>query len=340
MFKFGFPENLYLLLLLPVHLLFTFLALRKRKKLLNAFGSNQLVKRLMRSVNPQRRIMKALFPILGLFFLILAMARPQFGTRVETVKREGQDLIVALDVSVSMMAQDIRPSRLEKAKLEISSMLDRLQGDRIGLVAFAGDAFLQCPLTLDYGAAKMFLSAIGPDIVSLPGTSIANAVETSLKAFKEEEKTNKVLILITDGEDHTGRIPEVAEAAAEKGVIIHTIGIGTREGVPIPLQDSGQGFKKDRKGEVVLTRLDESVLAQLSEKTGGEYFLASANEQELNAIFRSIAEMDKKELSAKEVTIFDEKFQIFLAIGLILILVEFLIFESRKSISSWKGRFE
>ena len=340
MFKFGFPEFLYLILSLPAVAIMTHFAFRHRRRLLATFGDLVLVEKMSRSVSSRRRLIKAILPISALAFFVLALARPQFGTRVETVKREGQDIIIALDVSLSMLAQDIRPNRLEKAKLEIASMLDRLEGDRVGLVAFAGEAFLQCPLTLDYAAAKMFLSAMGPDMVSLPGTSIFDAVEKSLKAFEEQEKKNKVLILITDGEDHTGRIPEIGDQAVEAGVIIHTIGIGTPEGVPIPLQESGQGFKKNRDGGVVLTRLDESTLARVSEKTGGRYYRASANQQELDTIFTSIAEMDKKELSTKQVTLFDEKFQIFLAFGLVLLILELLIFESRKSYSTWKGRFE
>ena len=340
MFKFGFPEILYLLLLIPAALVFTYYGSRRRDRLLSRFAQPELVRKLSRSASAGRRKLKACLPILALFFLILALARPQFGNRIETVKREGQDIIVALDVSLSMLAQDIRPSRLEKAKLEIASMLDLLQGDRIGLIAFAGEAFLLCPLTLDYGAARMFLSAMGPDLISLQGTSIAEAVEKSLQAFEQQEKTNKILILITDGEDHSGRVSQAAEKAAEAGVIVYAVGIGSPAGIPIPLRESGGGFKKDENGNLVLTRLVESPLMELAEKTGGQYFRAAPDQQELDTILSSIAAMDKKELSTRQVTIFDEKYQIFLALGLLILAVEFLIFESRKTDGAWKGRFE
>jgi Ca-activated chloride channel family protein len=340
MFKFGFPEMLYLLTSVPLAALLVWLAMRRRKRLLAVFGEAHLISKLARTVSIQRRWFKATLSLVGLLLLLLALARPQYGTRVETVKREGQDIIVALDVSLSMLAQDIRPNRLEKAKLEIASLIDRLQGDRIGLVAFAGEAFVQCPLTLDYAAARMFLSSMDPRVIAVPGTSIAEAVEKSIKAFVEGETRNKVLLLITDGEDHTGRIPDIAERAVEEGIIIHTIGIGSSEGVPIPAAEEGSGFKKDREGTVVLTRLDEETLGLLAEKTGGHYFRASPNQGELDAIFETIEKMDKKELSARQVTLFDEKYQFFLAFGLILLGAEFLIPDSRRLRTRWKGRFE
>ena len=300
-----------------------------------------MVRKLARAVSTRRQRIKAAIVLVSLSLLLLALARPQFGTRIEIVKREGQDIFVALDVSLSMLAEDIRPSRLEKAKREVAQLIDRLEGDRIGLIAFAGEAFVQCPLTLDYGAARLFLSAMDPGLIPVPGTAIGAAVRKARDSFASEDRKSKVLIVITDGEDHLGGLDDVMAEAAEAGMIIYTIGIGTLEGIPIP--DGGAegkgGFKKDRQGQVILTRLNEDALRRLAETTGGEHFTVTAGAVALDRLYASIAAMDKQELAAREVTLFDEKFQPVLGLSLILLCAEFFLSGSRRLSQEWRGRF-
>jgi Ca-activated chloride channel family protein len=329
--------------LVPITGLFIYVAFRKRQKALERFGNLELVQRLCSGLSQRRRTFKAAVLLTGLSLLLLALARPQFGTRVETVTRAGQDIIIALDVSTSMLAEDIRPNRLEKAKREIASMIDRLEGDRIGLVAFAGEAFVTCPLTLDYGAARMFLSAMDPDLIPLPGTALAEAVRKARSAFVEAETKNKVLIIITDGEDHDGSLEEAVKGTAEDGIVIFTIGVGTPRGVPIPVYDESdrsQSFKRDPNGEVILTRLDEETLRMIADVSGGSYHRSTSRGIELEAIYDSVSMMEKKELSARQVTVFDERFQPFLALGLLLILIETLTGDVKRTRKEWRGRFQ
>lgn len=343
MFRFGTPEYLYLLIFVPLAIVFYGYARAQKKKALERFGDLVLINKLAQTRSPRREKVKTALFLVAVTALLVGFARPQFGTRVETVKQEGQDVFVALDVSLSMLAEDIRPNRLAKAKREVRELIDRLKGARIGLIAFAGDAFVQCPLTLDYGAAKLFLSAIGPESIPTPGTALAEAIKQAVSSFVGAEAKSKVLVVITDGEDHDGSVQEMAEKAAEAGIVIHTIGIGTPLGVPIPVaSDSGrkEGFKKDRQGEVVLTRLDESTLKEVSGMTGGQYYRVFAQGGELDDLYAMIAGMEKTELSTREVTLFGEKFQIAAELALILLVVELLISEGRKPSGEWKGRFQ
>jgi Ca-activated chloride channel family protein len=247
---------------------------------------------------------------------------------MEEVKREGVDIIVALDVSLSMQAEDIAPNRLEKAKHEISKLIDILQGDRIGLVAFAGMAHVQCPLTLDYSAAKLFLRMMDTDLIPRPGTAIGEAIKTSVKAFKQTERKHKVLILITDGEDHETEPVKEAEKAAEEGIRIFTIGLGSSQSVPIPLYDrfgNQVGFKKDRNGDVVTTKLDVTTLQKIAYTTDGKYYISTAGEAELEEIYDEINAMEKKELTSRQFTQYESRFQIFLLLDLFLLLFEIII---------------
>ncbi len=343
MFRFGLEQILILYLLVPLLGLFFWYAFRQRKKALHRFGHSGLVRKLACTVSRRGQGWKVVLTLSAVAFLVTALARPQFGTRLETVRREGQDIVVALDLSLSMLAEDIAPNRLEKAKHAIGSLIDRLEGDRIGLVAFAGEAFIQCPLTLDYGAAKMFLNSMEPDLVPVPGTAIGEAIDKSLSAFVAGEAKHKVLILITDGEDHPGEPLEAAEEASDQGVVIFTVGIGSPQGVPIPVIDQrGQrtGFKLDSGGEVVLTRLDEQTLQQIASAAKGRYFRATPGEDELDHIVEEVAAMDKKELAAQDIAQYEEQYQGFLAVALLLLAAEFFIPERRKLKGVWKGRFE
>lgn len=343
MFRFGAPEYLYLLIFVPLAILLYGYSRAQKKKALERFGDLVLINKLAPTRSPGRQKVKATLFLVAVTVLLVGLARPQFGTRVETVKQEGQDIFVALDVSLSMLAQDIRPNRLEKAKREVRELIDRLEGGRIGLIAFAGEAFVECPLTLDYGAARIFLSAMGPQLIPTPGTAVADAISKAVDSFVGGETKSKVLVVITDGEDHDGRVQETAEKAAEAGIVIHTIGIGKPLGVPIPMgSDSGrkEGFRKDRQGEVVLTKLNESTLREVAEITGGQYHRVSEQGGELDDVYTAIAGLEKSELSTREVTLFDEKFQIAVELALILLVVELLISEGRKPSPEWKGRFQ
>ena len=343
MFRFAFPQLLILLGLVPLLALFFVFAFRQKKRAMARFGRLEMMQKLARSVSPRRQILKVSLLAAAVLFMVLAAARPQLGTKLRNVKREGQDIIIALDVSLSMMAEDIAPNRLEKAKHEITSLIDKLQGDRIGLIAFAGRAFMQCPLTLDYGAARMFLDSMDASLIPQPGTAIGEAILKASGSFVEKERKNKVLILITDGEGHEGDPLEIAKVAAREGVVIYCVGIGSSKGVPIPLEDErgmDRGFKKDRDGEVVMTRLDELTLEKIALETGGKYYRASSGEVELDKIYEDISKMEKKALSSKQFAQYEDRFQGLLAVALLVLVLEVLIPEAKRIKKAWKGRFE
>lgn len=343
MFRFGFPHFLYVLILIPFLIVFFIWAFQQKKKALEIFGNLSLVEKLSGYVSKSHQIWKRIFLVIAVFFLILAIARPQLGTKMKQIKREGQDIVIALDLSESMIAEDIQPNRLQKARHEISSLINKFQGDRVALIGFAGKAFIQCPLTLDYSAAKMFLDAMEPEIMPIPGTAIAKAMEKALSCFNEKERKHKILILITDGEDHIGKPLEIAKLAARQGVVIYTVGIGSRKGVPIPVfdkQSNRTGYKKNRNGEVVMTKLDELSLEKIALETGGKYYRASPGEAELDKIYEDILKMEKKSLSSRQYTQFEDRFQPIIAFAVILLGWELLLSEKKRVKKTWKGRFQ
>ncbi len=312
---------------------FLYLAHRHKQTLLQRFGQIELLRRIMPGFDPARQMWKQVLFVLSYVFFVIALADPQIGTKLEEVKRTGVDVIVALDVSNSMLAEDIKPNRLQKARHEIDRFIDLLQGDRIGLIAFAGLAHLVCPLTLDYGAAKLFLKMMDTDLIPVQGTALADAIKTAIKAFNQKERKHKVLILITDGEDHEGDPVKAAEEAAKEGIIIYTIGIGSPQGVPIPVYDDyGRfvGFKKDRQGNVVTTKLDIQTLQKVAFITNGKYYIASSGQAELKKIYDEINKMEKKELSARRFAQYEDRYQIFAVLGLIFLLLEYFLPVRRK----------
>ena len=333
---------LYLLSIIPILIIFYWLVFRWKRKALSRFGNLELVQKLMQHFSRGRQVLKVAMIILTVLFLILALARPQLGTKLEQVKREGVDIFVAIDVSLSMKAEDIKPNRLEKAKHMVSKFIDLLQGDRIGLIAFAGEAFVQCPLTLDYGAAKIFLDIIDTDLIPTPGTAIGSAIMKAVETFEDRDRKHKVLILITDGEDHEGEPLKAAEVAEKQGVVIYTVGIGSPSGVPIPLHsESGRviGFKKDRNGQVVTSKLDEVTLQKIALQTGGKYYRATGSESELNKIYDEISKMEKKELASMKFSQYEDRFQIFVFMAIFLLVLEILLPERKRVKEEWKGRF-
>jgi len=326
------PIFVYVLIaVVPLSILLFWVAFKLKERAKRRFGNLDLIEKLSSSYSPAKHRLKILILIIALFFLLFSLARPQFGTKLTMLKRKGVDIVIALDTSLSMLAEDMKPNRLEKAKREVAGLIDRMKGDRVGLVAFAGVSFVQCPLTLDHSAAKMFLDIMDTGLIPRPGTAIADAILTSVKAFEQTERKFKVLVLITDGEDHQSDPVEAAKAASKEGIRIYTIGIGSVQGEPIPLRDrKGQvvGFKK-YKDEVVVSRLDEMTLQKIALETGGKYYHATAGEMELDKIYDEIARMEKKELEGKLLTQYEDRYQYFLIFSLIFLTLEFFISERK-----------
>lgn len=331
--RFFEPIYLIAILLIPVLILFFWWSISRRKALLAKFGDIPLIMRATSGISYQRQAGKAAMILAALLFLSLAAAKPQIGTRMEMVKREGIDIMIAVDVSRSMEAMDVKPgpiSRLAKAKQEIRSLLNPewLQGDRVGLMAFAGEAFINCPLTLDYSAARMFLDVMEPDFIPVPGTAIGSAIRKSIKGFNRRERKHKVLLLLTDGEDHGTKPEEAAEDARKEGIKIYAVGIGNPEGEPIPIFNKrGEriGFKKDEKGNVVVSKLNDEMLQKIAITTGGKYYRASPSELELDKIYEDIARMEKKELEGRLTLQYDDRFQWPLALALLFFVWEVFV---------------
>jgi len=343
--RFQNPELLNLLWFVPALLLLMLWAYRRRVRAEEKLAGRALLAKLVPGEAGPREALKGFLILAAVFFLVLGVSRIQSEDRLGavTVKRTGVDIIVALDTSTSMLAEDIQPSRLTRARQEIGRLLDRLRGDRIGLVAFSGRSFVHCPLTLDYGAARVFLEEFDPGLVPEPGTAIADAIRTAAGAFVREEAKYKVLVVMTDGEDHEGDPVEAAEKAADEGVRIFTVGFGRPDGEPIPLKDeSGNltGFKKDREGNVVMSRLNERVLERIALAGGGKYYRATATGAELDRIYDEISRMEKKELTSQIFTSYREWFHVPLALALLVLAVEFSLSNRRIVRREWGGRFE
>lgn len=335
---FARTDILNLLWLTPLLGLFFFWAFRSKRRRLERFVSPRLALRLSREYSRARAIVRV-FLLLGFFlFCILALARPQWGMRQEMVHRQGVDILIALDTSYSMNVEDIAPSRLAKAKAEIRTLMGKLKGDRVGLVAFAGSAMVQCPLTLDYGAIGLFLDAATTESIPDPGTSLAAAIKSANSAFIAKERRYKTLIILTDGEDLEGQVESAVDIAKEAGVIIYTIGVGTAEGRPIPDRDAKGDvveYHKDFGGQVVISRLDERALAQIAARTGGRYFRATTGENELDELYDDISKMEKKELESRLFQNFEDRFQYPLLPALVFLAAEASISERRRARASW-----
>jgi Ca-activated chloride channel family protein len=325
---FGQSVFLYLLMLIPFVVVFYLLVGRSRRRAIERLGNPVLIAVLSGRVSQGKRRWRAVLMLLTIAFVVIALARPQVGSRLELVEQQGVEVMVALDTSLSMMAQDVAPNRLERAKLAVVELMDRLPGARVGLVAFAGTSFVQFPLTTDLEAARLFLDAADVNTVSLPGTAIGDAIRTAARAFSEKELKYKVLILFTDGEDHDTDPIGAAREAAEQGVVIYAIGFGSPEGEPIPVRDATGAvtdFKKDRRGEVVLSKLDETTLREIAKATGGEYYRATASGKEIVQIVAAIEGMDKRELESKLMVQHVERFQIPAALALLALVGEFVL---------------
>jgi Ca-activated chloride channel family protein len=320
------PEQLWVLWLVPLLMVFLAWAGRARRAALRRFASEELLERLVPARSPARRRVKSALLILAVLALVVSLAGFKMGFEWEEIRRRGVDIVVVLDVSDSMLVLDTEAggtlSRLERAKREIRDLLQLLEGDRIGLVAFAGTAFLECPLTLDYGAAEIFLDSLAPDLIPVKGTAIGEAIRTAVEAFGESSSTSKAIVLMTDGEDHLGEAVAAAEAAAAAGIRIFTIGIGRDEGSPIP-QDGG-GFRRDSRGDIILSRLDEPTLQRIALATGGRYVRSVTGDVDLEQVYSLgiKATLEDQELGTSRQRRWKERFQWFVGAAILLLLLE------------------
>ncbi len=327
-------QYLHLLWLVPALAGFFWWSFRQKAKALKRFAEQHLAVRLVRGISTAKQFLKMGLFLLFLIFAVLALIRPQWGTKLETVRRTGIDIMIALDTSLSMETQDVVPSRLEKAKHEVRALIDVLQGDRVGLVVFAGMSLVNCPLTIDQSAVKLFLDIVDSQVIPRPGTNIGEAIRVATQAFSSKERRHKVLILITDGENLEGDPLSAAEEAKKAGVVIFSLGVGTGAGEPIPMRDEKgniTGYKKDETGSVVVSRLDEAMLEELSRLTGGRYFRATTGEEEIASIYDLVSQMDRKEFESKVYVTYVDRFQIPLGIALFFILVESFISDQKGS---------
>ncbi|MBL7048752.1 MAG: VWA domain-containing protein [Nitrospira sp.] len=328
--KFASPDSMHFIWGIAALLAFLFWARRKRAADLQRFAESSLLRHLIISLSERRQAIKISLTVCAIVIMIIALARPQWGFQWREVKRSGLDIIIAIDTSKSMLATDVKPSRMERSKLAVKDFIKRLRGDRIGLIAFAGSSFLQAPLTADYNGFMLSLDDLNIGTIPKGGTSITSAIETAMKSYEGGIKENKILIIITDGEDHGGKPIEMAEKAGADGLKIYTIGIGSADGELIPIINSQgqQTFLKDRSGNVVKTRLDEATLKSIALKTGGSYIRATSTEFGLELLYdEKLSKIEKRDIENKMAKQYEDRFQILLIFALILLCLELFISE-------------
>ena len=339
MFRFEHPDILYILIAVPLVALLFIWMLFWQKKALQRFGEWNVISRLIPGMSKPRLIFRFIIFMFALAFLIIGLANPQIGSKLVEGERKGIDLMVCLDVSNSMLAQDIKPNRLERAKQAISKMIDKLGNDRIGMIVFAGNAYVQLPITTDHSAAKLFLSTVNTKIVPTQGTAIGEALELAAKSF-DDETHSRAIIVITDGENHEDDAVKMAKTISDQGINIYTIGMGLPEGTPIPEYNQyGKqvGYKKDRQGTTVVTRLNESTLQQIAAEGEGIYVRANNTKAGLSKVFEEINALEKTEFESKMFSDYESRFQYFIAAALLLLIIELLIFERK---SKWLSKIK
>ena len=331
MFRFAHPDFLYLLFLLPVLVAFYIYARVVRKRAIKRYGNPVLLAELMPEVSTKRQHLKFWLLLGAIAMVIFVMAGPQFGSKLETVKRQGVEIMVCLDVSNSMLSEDVSPNRLDKAKQMLSRLTDGFTNDKMGLIVFAGDAFTQLPITSDYISAKMFLSSINPSMVSTQGTAIGAAINLASRSFTPDETTEKAIILITDGENHEDDAVGAAKAAAEKGIHINVVGMGDPKGAPIPI-DGSNNYLKDNDGNVVITKLNEQMAQEIAAAGNGMYVRADNTNSAQKGKQKEIEKMNKTELDSKVYSEYKEQFHIFAWIALFLFVVDFMTLDRKNRI--------
>lgn len=340
--RFAEPMFLWGLLTLPLFALLFVYAYHRRKKLAARFVSLSMLPKLSTSVSPWRRLAKVLLLLLAIAFLFVALARPQWGRKMEHIERRGLDLVLLQDISLSMLAEDIKPNRLTRSRHEISAFLESLSGDRVGLVAFSGEAQVMVPLTLDYGTVQMMLRELNPGWL-MPGTNLENAIRKGMSLYRNAGTGGQysVMILMSDGEELEAAAVNADKEAAEMGIRIYTIGIGSREGVPIPVpsRNGEVAYKKDVQGNIVTTRLEDGTLQEIASVTGGLYFYASPGEFQLQKVLTEIASLEKKEQASDRMENYQDRYQIFLGLAALLFLIEALVSERGGRKKMQIGRF-
>lgn len=324
MFRFGEPVYLYLLIVIPILVILYLYSNCRRRKKLRRYGDMELLRHLMPEVSRFRPDIKFWLTLAALVMVIFMLAQPQFGSKMETMKRQGIETVVALDVSNSMMAQDVAPSRLEKSKKLISRLVETFNNDKVAMIVFAGEAFTQLPITSDYVSAKMFLETISPSLISTQGTDIRAAIDLAMKSFTPNEGVGRAIVLITDGENHEGGAIEAAQEAAKKGVHVFVLGVGSPDGSPIPVEGSNE-FRRDKDGNVVVTRLNEDMCREIARAGGGMYVRVDNTNNAERALNAEISKLAKADVETQVFTEFNEQFQVLAWLALILLAVEAML---------------
>lgn len=330
MFRFENPAFLYLLIIIPVIIVIRFLEMRKRKLKLKKFGDLSLLKQLMPDVSSSRKSLKFWLMVAALALLIVMLARPQMGTKISQEKRKGIEVIISLDISNSMKAEDVVPSRLDKSKMLVENMVDNFTNDKVGLVVFAGDAFIQLPITSDYVSAKMFLQNTDPSLIATQGTDLAGAIELSSKSFTQQDKVGRAILIITDGEDHEGGAIEAAEKARKNGIRVFVLGVGSTKGSPVP--DGNGGYMKDNSGQEVISALNEEMCKQVAQAGGGAYIHVDNTSLAQRQLNDELTKLQKGDISSVVYSEYDEQFQAVGILVLILLIIEMLILERKNQL--------
>jgi Ca-activated chloride channel family protein len=334
MFKLDHPQMIYLFALIPVLILLYYRMKRWKKRAIQQFGDPALVRKLNPGVSISRPGIKFFLLMSAALMLVAGICGPLIGSRLEEVKRKGADIIIALDVSNSMLAEDIKPNRIERSKQALNQLIDRLEGDRIGIIVFAGEAYVQLPVTTDYNAAKMFISSINTNMVPTQGTAIGAAISLARESFTDTTKKHSALVIITDGENHEDDAVEEAKLATEQGIKVFTIGMGSEEGAPIPIYNNGAvvGFRQDNSGQTVVTKLNPAMLTEIADAGNGRFVRATSSDDGISLVMKELNALDKKEFKAKMYTDYENQFQYFIGAALLLLLIEFLLGEMK---SKW-----
>ncbi len=324
MFRFANPNALFLYIILAIIVGVYFVSQRLRKKALRRYGSPELLDALMPEVSTFRPALKFWITFVALCFMVLLIARPQFGSKMETVKRQGIETIIALDISNSMLAEDVAPSRLEKSKNIISKLVDNFSDDKVGLIVFAGDAFIQLPITSDFISAKIFLETIAPELITRQGTNIKAAIDMATRSFTPKEGVGKAIIIITDGENHEEGAKEAAKAAAEKGMMVYVMGVGSPEGSPIPAGRSGE-FRRDKEGNIVITRLNEQMCQEIAAAGNGVYIRIDNTNNAQRVLQQELDKLAKADIETTIYKEYNEQFMVMAWVAFVLLLVELLL---------------
>ena len=324
MFRFGEPIYLYLLLIIPLLVVFYVYTNYRRRKKLRQYGDPELMAHLMPNVSKYRPDVKFWLVTIALVMVIFILARPQFGSKMETVKRQGVETVVALDISNSMLAQDVTPSRLEKSKKLVSRLVETFNNDKVAMIVFAGEAFTQLPITSDYISAKMFLETISPSLITTQGTDIRGAIDLAMKSFTPNEGVGRAIVLITDGENHEGGAVEAAQQAAEKGVRVFVLGVGSPDGSPIPVEGTND-FRRDKDGNVVVTKLNEQMCQEIAKAGNGMYVRVDNTNNAERALNAEINKLAKADVETQVYTEFDEQFDVLAWLALILLAVDVML---------------